>query len=524
MKTTLEIKNTESTDGYEVLLRAIKEKFNYIIFNNHWLFRVETTRLYDLFLSKLPGNKQNYNCNTCRKFFRIYGGLVIVKDDGSLESAVFPYQVPEFFEESIIAVKKKVENSKIKNVFFDKKSTLGVFQSGGFKHISVNLDKKYTRNISLRNNKSITEVIAEKRQSKILLAKTLDKYNRNIINQAVSILESGILYRGGAILSQARYIQNVYELCQDTFGRQRDNLIWSEAVQSPEGFCHVSSGMLGVLLDDIKNELPINLIKRKFDKKMSPDSYRRMKSLPTDGNIKQAEKLVDELGLANSLKRRYASIDEVPTIWKPTPNRQPGITQDGVFSRLKSKNKSYDIKSSFSTPQKMTWVKFRDKILPTAKSMKVLVNEKDHFFALLTCVDMDAPPILKWDKITDRYPFSRYTYNSPSFSEQWNLKSGRFYPVYGIYQKHGLFVLLLKGAFDLNHDKCGLGLFPEILRPELHSIRKTIEAYSETGVLGTVDIPACGIGRTYDGGDTSGITVKIFDGHNEWVYIIDRFD
>jgi hypothetical protein len=55
-------------------------------------------------------------------------------------------------------------------------------------------------------------------------------------------------------------------------------------------------------------------------------------------------------------------------------------------------------------------------------------------------------------------------------------------------------VFVLEGARDKRWASAGAGLFPEILKAELHAVRSVIEAYSKSGqIVGIEDGSASGI-------------------------------
>jgi hypothetical protein len=138
---------------------------------------------------------------------------------------------------------------------------------------------------------------------------------------------------------------------------------------------------------------------------MHPLQYQRPQAAPTSGNIERAEKLVEKLGIQRSLERRFARLGEIQTIWKPTEEvKHEG---NGVFSHIKPKNKN-EIPKMELPPIKMTWRKFCETVLPSAKGIEFYVNGVDNYSAILTAVHEDAPPILQWEtKNTE--PLSRGT-------------------------------------------------------------------------------------------------------------------
>ena len=85
-------------------------------------------------------------------------------------------------------------------------------------------------------------------------------------------------------------------------------MIWKYAATAPNGFTHISGSMLGTLLDYIVDGDDFDTIKRKFETNMSAENYRRSQSAPTQRAVESAEKLIEKLGLADSLRRRYAKL------------------------------------------------------------------------------------------------------------------------------------------------------------------------------------------------------------------------
>jgi hypothetical protein len=69
--------------------------------------------------------------------------------------------------------------------------------------------------------------------------------------------------------------------------------------------------MIGTLLEDIHVGLPFDDFKAKFAAKMHPLQYQRPQAAPKVGAIAQAEKLVEQLGIVRSLKRRFARLDDL---------------------------------------------------------------------------------------------------------------------------------------------------------------------------------------------------------------------
>ena len=345
---------------------------------------------------------------------------------------------------------------------------------------------------------------------------------------AVNLLRSDSLYRGNKVLGIAEWFLKIKTTPMNT------NFIWKEVATCPAGFCHVSSSMIGTLLDDIEDGLDFEVVKRKFNEKMDPLHYMRPQVAPSAGNVARAEKIVAELGLENSLKRRFARLDEIETIWKPVDI--PAATYStGVFAGIKTKEsddkKRNDIIPSTVT---MTWEKFRRTVLPTAKKIECLAERyKNSYVALVTADDFNAPPIILWDNEERRNPFSWYMYSDGSTSSQWNLPSSTYVEVTGITLQPNMWqpgyehigegvIFILKGCRDTMNKSSGL--FPEVMRGELREVRATIEAYSKKYNLGGYEeASACGL-CVQNGSKGWACRLRVTTDVGVTVYNLDRWD
>ena len=334
-------------------------------------------------------------------------------------------------------------------------------------------------------------------------------------------------YRGDQVLGRAEWFLDV--LNRVNGNRNGRNLLWKAAASAPVGFCHITSGVLGTLLEGIMDGLNLDRIQRRFREMMDPSQYQRPQELPKEGNVRRAEELMEKLQLASALKRRFARLEEIETLWKaPAPADREG----GVFAGVPTR--TVRTESDDLTPRvNMTWVKFRDTVLPRATKIEFQVRQgKDNFCAIVTAEDPDAPPIIQWDSPQRRNPFSLYVYRGGSTPDLWGLTTGyckvtavtlqpsMWQP--GFEHKGKSVIFLLEGCRD--HRQSGLALFPEILRSELHEVRATIEAYSNSHVLsGAEEASACGL-VLFGSNQNWSNTFRVTTGTGTAIYTLDRWD
>lgn len=538
MNTPIETDLSRPNDGYDHLLKYIRESFNNAIKNKTPLFITNVENLYDIFLAGLPEDaRQHYNCRECARFVNNYGGLVTINEDGTTNAAIWNFIPPDFFKKAVYRVETAVENAKVIGVFFTCDRRLGVPKTGIWEHMSVDLPI-YDHPIKHRKNHLFTagQKVAEKKEEYKMLRNAILKYKKSTVESAVNLLQSNSLYRSEKVLGIAEWFLDIVKMSRsgrEPFdSRKFTNQVWLKVATAPAGFCHISSSVIGSLLDDIEDGMDFDTVKRRFDEKMNPTKYQRPKAAPAAQNVARAEEIVAKLGIANSLKRRFARLDELQKLWVPKVDiMKPPY---GVFGNVKTKEDLNQPKPLIGHGTTMTWDKFQRTVLPKAKKIEVKVGYgRDSYAALVTAADPDAPPIIQWDNESIRNPFSWYLYSSGSYASDWNLQSGNYVEVTSIveqpnmwvpgYEHHGSAVFfILKGCKDLKNKSSAL--FPEVLRGELREVRATIEAYSNTTPLsGDWEADACGL-RYQSGNDNWQCNIRVTTDVGTSLYKLDRWD
>jgi len=526
------------SDGYEQFLASVRNAFEKNMQEDKSpLFTTDATDLFDLFLENLPADaRQHYTCRACRKFVDTYGGLVRIDENGTKTPAMWATAtaVPDFFAGAVKAIRKAVKDAKITGMFVTSECVLGTPKTGSWNHLSVVMPDRFLNKSRIKTDE---QLMAEKAEDHRILIDALSKYTTETVRAAVGILSTDVLYRSEKVLGIAEWFLNLKNAVEGKERKSSKNIIWYAVVTAPVGFCHISSSMIGTLLDDIENGLDMEAIKRRFADKMNPLAYQRPKAAPSRGNVEQAERIVEKLGIANSLKRRFARVDEIEKIWEPSPVRDSRPATTGIFSGVKTKEQSKKGSSPtlIGKVDGITFEKFKREVLPSAKTIEFAVPiGRDNYCAVLTAEDPDAPPIVRWDTEENRNPFSWYVYSGGSMPETWNLHPGRFVPVTAVTMQPNMWggnhdyegkavIFVLKDCKDMNYRNSGCALFPEILKSELHEVRATIEAYSKQSTCyGYDEASACGI--RIQANSKSRARFRVTTDYGVTEYIIDRFD
>lgn len=517
--------------GYEDFAALVRER---IAANQGPLFTTDATGLFESYLDGLPAEeRQGYNCNSCRRFIETYGGLVTVDEAGLASSLLWlDGNWPAFFLDSVAKMCKVVRKARVTGVFLTTETTWGQPVTGAWKHLSgvvgASSKSQWKKGAAL----TAAQAMAEKKEEFGSLSRGLAEYPVEYVRVAVALLESDALYRSEKVLGPARFLLNLHESRDSVKSKTaKENLTWRAVATAAPGFCHPKTTMVNTLLDDIAAGVDGETTKRKFAEKMNPTKYQRPVAPPSSGQIQAAEKLAETLNLGPALRRRFARVEEVDAIWRPVvipPQPQKG----GVFGHLLESGASGKVMQMDAG--RVTWRNFVEKALPGAEKLAVSVPTHGGFIAILTAADPEARPIMQWDSEEKPNPFSHYVYHGGSSAAQWKLQGGTWVEVTAVtlmphqwfggdYSHHNKgAVLVLKGAVDTRD--CGLSLFPETLKAELHGVRSVIEAYSARGKLeGREEASVCGL-DVRQASQVRPITIKVTSRGVETTYHIDRME
>lgn len=488
---------------YSRLLEALQENFKRLTAEPG--VKVFTTDapsddLSENFIERLPADiQQVHRCSTCRNFMRAYGALVTISPEGATTPLFWPDSLPGPYALAVQHLHKVISKARVTGVFLSKAPAWGTAVTGPWRHMAVCPPKQLLHTSVV---KTPGQLMAEKREDRGILCRSLAEFPLNLVEQVLPILEGDALYRSEKVLGVAKWFRELHRSIEGVKGPRKDAIIWRAVASAPPGWCHVRSTMVGTLLEDAANGLDFNAISNRFKEKMHPLQYQRPSSAPSIGNIEDAERAIEQLGVAPAFKRRFARLEDMQTVWTPEEEAIESL-EESIFSHLKSKSPTA---RALAVPaQKITWERFRNEVLPNARKLTYKVPLRGPFIAFVTAEDPEAPPILQWDREDRRNPVSWYVYSNGVIASRFNLSSGTFVDVTAIclfpnlwdsqnpLTHHGNGVaFLLKGARDTADDS--LGLFPEILRSDLHPYRKTIEAFSRSRQLsGEAEATACGV-------------------------------
>lgn len=474
------------------------------------LFVANPTKLYKQYLDSFQEGpeRQHFTCNTCGRFFKEYGSLVYIRAGGKMVSLIWsPEVVPAKFKPLVQQLKKSVESSYIIGVkHFDEAYNSaqkiiykgGAPEAGGFRHFNIAFNSELVMN-------DVDETYEQSNNYIKMAERLLTAYDDETLDHAVSIAKSGDLHKENAGETIEMFKDISLKVTGASTAKKTQNTIWAIAYKYRNQITAFNNSVYNRLLDNIFEHLDDNYVVNDFNRMVDPINYKRPNALPTENQVKIAEKIISDMGLEDSLKRTILKFEDLPEsgiLWKAPVKRTENNV--GVFSGIKTKeseeSKQFSKYSSSKAKCVISFKNFLEKVLPEAISISVLTETgpwtKLPFIQYTTAAVFDAPPIIKWDKNDARNPISCYAYKGNAFPSQFNLTYAKSYDVIALVvtadkllsgeYKNGI-TAVIKNCYDTKYAECGSALFPDILIPELYDSRKVIEQYSNTTHMAPVE-------------------------------------
>ncbi|KAH8811463.1 hypothetical protein F5884DRAFT_275708 [Xylogone sp. PMI_703] len=484
--------------------------------------------------------RQEMMCSTCRRFLRNYGDLCIVDDDGSLVPLLWPQDVdgvPEYCKQAVLDVSKlfkdKLVGEELKLSAMGAPRVLGKPVTGAWRHFSITIplgSAVYKRSSDSQKTETSYD----------MLYTILEDYSIDTIARTHHLIYDHQLPYVSPHITTITYLRDVADKAKAADIKdmtKRRNYITRLAREAYVGcLSSLRSGMVGFLLNCVKEGQYFETLKQNWENKANPLSYLRPTAAPSAGNIEAAEAAFAKLGFTpDDLHRVFLTMDQVPKsayLWsqvetktdeavpeKALPSDKVNVADksaggakpirlfDGLLKDLQPKPDRKVIKDSQIPCNNITFRRFVQRILPNAVSMEYQVNAQMWGY-LFTTGRPGAKPIMSFHR-EGGHTASWYTYAAErecrdmslipgwvtvksiiSFPHMWDAFESAADPIldeekaekFKFKRMDIRYLFILDGAAEKKSD-VGLCLFPSLMRPEFHEVRKTVEAFSDKGVI-----------------------------------------
>ena len=379
--------------------------------SNIFTVDVDKDEFWNTYLDSFPAGTNNiyrerreHDCCYCRHFIKSIGNVVAIKDNKIISLWDFEINDPTYTPVTK-ALSNYIHSHAISDIFLSAEKFAGteynfeLLDNGKSKqwdHFYLDIPESFVH----RNKDLINENKATYRDTRNVFKRSLDEITQEAVETILELISQNSLYKGEewkAVLE--KFLKYKKEYSKLTTPEDKDIYTWNKTKEAGMSIGRIRNHSIGTLLVDISNNIDLDVAVGKFEAMVAPANYRRPKAIFTKKMLEDAKNTVTELGYIDSLKRRFATLDDITVNNILFSNRDASKRIEGadIFDEMKN-NIPVNTKK-FSKVEEVTIEDFVNNILPTAKSIEALVENKhkSNFVSLIAPEVKDSKTMFKWN-------------------------------------------------------------------------------------------------------------------------------
>ena len=393
----------------------LTKHFTTMVMENDILFVVNVNKdeLYNKYLEAIPPEhnriykvRREHDCSCCRHFIKSIGGVVAIKN-GIVES-IWDFEADDPVWTNVArTLGDFVKQFPVVGVYISKENHVGtdynmdIDENGEpirWNHFYLNLPDKYVFN---DRYSTLGTKLGDYESNKNVFKRSLDELSIDATETVLDLIKQNSLYKGEEnkkTLATFLKCQKKYaELTDDT---ARNLYAWENSVRISPAVCKIRNTSIGTLLIDVSEGMDLDQAVNKYEKVVAPENYKRSKPIFTQKMLDDAQKKIEELGYMDSLKRRYATLDDININNILFSNKDVSRKiNDGndLFADLSKETKKSA--KRFSKVEEIPIQKFIDDVLPTATSVEAYVENRHtkNMVSLIAPEVADSKSMFKWN-------------------------------------------------------------------------------------------------------------------------------
>lgn len=375
------------------------------------LFEVslDKDKLWDLYLESFPPEKnkifrerREHDCSCCRHFIKTMGNVVAIKNGKVISLWDFNIEGDDTYEPSIKAMREYVHECAIRDAFFTKERRIGTEynreltdgQLRTWEHFYADIPKRFVLNYYT----SKAEEQGQFRDTRNVFKRSLDEITEEAVNIVLELIAQGSLYRGeehkGVLEKFASYQVRYNQLTNE----QKEIFAWEYASEAGMAIGRIKNHSIGTLLTDISEGVDLDRAVKSYEAIVAPANYKRPKAIFTKRMLEDAKKTISDLGYMDSLKRRYATLDDITVNNILFSNRDSAkrISGADIFDEMAASVAVNPKK--FNKVEEISIENFIENVLPTTQEIEVLFENRlaSNMMSLIAPENKDSKTMFKW--------------------------------------------------------------------------------------------------------------------------------
>ena len=394
--------------------KAIQDHFERMTSDVSNLFEVEVDKdeMWNTYLDSYPKGtnllyrkRREYDCSCCRQFVKAIGNAVSIKN-GTLDTIWNLELGDDKYQIVADAMDTYIRSKAVTNIYVSQLKKIGTeynmeqFEDGTLKrwdHFQITLPDRLVD----KSGRSVGDIKGSFRDTKNVFKRSLDEISMDALDTILELINSNTLYKGEewkAILTTFRKYKKEYEKIDSEV--VKDLYAWEKSLEAGISIGRIRNHSIGTLLVNVSEGMDLDTAVKKYEQIVAPANYKRPKAIYTKKMLEDAKNTITELGYMDSLRRRFATLDDITVNNILFSNKDASkriVGADDIFGEME-KEVAINPKK-FSRVEEISAPDFIDKVLPTAKEVEVFVENKHdkNFVSLIAPVISDAPTMFKWN-------------------------------------------------------------------------------------------------------------------------------
>ena len=371
---------------------------------------IDKDYLWNLYLDSFPEGtnpiyreRRVHDCSACRQFIRNIGGAVYIDKDLNVHF-IFEFDAHSTtFQPVMDALAAYVTSKPIIGIYLNDSPNVGINQNrelleDGTVHTWEHFFVKLPSSMYNIHKDRISTEKAKIRDRKNVFKRSLDEISMDAIDAVLELITSNTLYKGEEwkeSIQTLKVFKTRYSTIQNS---KKDLYAWKAALTISNVIGRIRNHSIGVLLTDISEGMELDAAVRRYEKIVAPTNYKRPKAIFTKKMLEDAKQKITELGYMDSLPRRFATLDDITVNNILFSNRDTAKRISGdIFDDMMT-DVAIDPKK-FSRVEEVSAEKFVNDILPTAKDVEVLLENRhaQNMVSLIAPVNKEAKSMFKWN-------------------------------------------------------------------------------------------------------------------------------
>jgi len=374
-----------------------------------YVTNVDKHALYEFYLASFPPKTNNlyitrteHDCSACKHFICTFGGVVAIVEN-KLVSVWDVEGLNSTYAPVAAALSNYVKSMPIADQFMYFEAEVGIASNvvqlvNGDVHTYTHLHAVLPSRFVQQGGTSTSAYTGKFRESKHLVMRALTELTTDAVETVLDLISQNSLYRGE---ESKELLQNFLEIHRKFLAlpvEEHDTFCWAVTATSTQALLRIRNSAIGSLLANLSKGVELNVAVSKFELVVAPTNYKRPKAAVTKSTLESAQKTVVELGLLDSLPRRFATVEDIKiqNVLFANANVMRRVVDQGVFAQMSA---SIPVNSKkFEGVEEVPIYKFVTDILPRLTSIELLLKDSyaGNLVSVIAPANPDAPSLFKW--------------------------------------------------------------------------------------------------------------------------------